>query len=645
MRSFGGSTPKSVGGSPLSTQLRADRWSNSFNLVVGDTLEDRILFWNARLLIPTWLDGDLCCLRVTMDQLEDPEFLAILSELLNHRNRVNYGSGDPSRLTIRSVSLGSAGVEKAVGLVSSTKLWGSVTSEAVAGLDAVVPPADALQTARQTSRFSGELFPRRDWVGFTWSPPAARPPAVAPDHLEDAPPRQAFTSGSWCSDFTFQYDGPGPFLGSDNYWMLSRRWRMAGAFKMTFAGQSPLGPPPAARRSRGGNLSTFVSSGRPIETMKVPTAYEAFRHALVVDGAWAKPDAEHGKIQPANKVVWMAQSNEARYLTGVLGMAGGLQRAGQFLLHPFLREMFAKLGGSPKLSAEIMQPTIDRIRKLAPKQASFDLRSEREREALAEMIVKAAQTLKSPASFVSYDDLKSRWNAYRQEYWAANPERNKGDASTDWDRMEEGSLDTCLVELRRGQMMFQGHQWTCRKCHHRNWLDLGSLAPELSREVCKRTTQAPVDIRWLFRPNEFLIESLRDHSVLSLIWVLSALRSRARRSLIFAEPTWFGFSSKSDEPDAEADLLALVDGRALFCEVKSSWRGLRTVDIENFVELSRRLRSNVALLAVMETGTGPVDALATARAQLTSEGIEFELLTPNEFMVNDDPILQTYDNG
>ena len=171
--------------------------------------------------------------------------------------------------------------------------------------------------------------------------------------------------------------------------------------------------------------------------------------------------------------------------------------------------------------------------------------------------------------------------------------------------MEEASLDSSLVELRRGQMVFQGHQWTCRKCHHKNWLDLGSLGIELSCEVCRTRTQTPVDIGWLFRPNEFLIESLRDHSVLSLVWVLAALRFRVRRSLVFVGPTIFGFNDNTDRSDGEADLLALVDGEAILCEIKSSWRNLRNVHIQDFVAKAKRLRPDKGLVAVMEKGNPP----------------------------------------
>ena len=177
------------------------------------------------------------------------------------------------------------------------------------------------------------------------------------------------------------------------------------------------------------------------------------------------------------------------------------------------------------------------------------------------------------------------------------------------------------------------------QCHHRNWADLAALSSELVCEVCKQPTQMPVDVRWLFRPNEFLIESLRDHSVLSLVWVLSTLCQRSRRSLIFVEPTWFGFTHESAKPDAEADLLAILDGQAVLCEVKSSWHGLRPSHITEFVALARRLRPDIALLAVMPAGAGPTANLTTAQAQLAAEQIKFELLTPAASMQADSPYL------
>lgn len=146
-------------------------------------------------------------------------------------------------------------------------------------------------------------------------------------------------------------------------------------------------------------------------------------------------------------------------------------------------------------------------------------------------------------------------------------------------------------------------------------------------EVCGATAEAPVDIQWRFRPNQFLIESLRDHSALSLVWALSALRDLSRSSFMYAAPTRFGYTSDRS-PSAEADLLVISDGRAILCEVKYSWSLVRTSDITEFSSLSRKLRPDLALFAVMEGGAGPVGALEQARQELVSAGIQFEIMTP-----------------
>jgi len=116
------------------------------------------------------------------------------------------------------------------------------------------------------------------------------------------------------------------------------------------------------------------------------------------------------------------------------------------------------------------------------------------------------------------------------------------------------------------------------------------------------------------------------------------LSMRARRSLIFVEPTWLGFTPDSPGPDAEADLLILLDGNAWLCEIKASWRSLRPSHIVDFVALARRLRPDTALLAVMEAGPSELQAnIAAATAQLAAEGIEFELLTLDSYRPADDP--------
>ena len=171
-----------------------------------------------------------------------------------------------------------------------------------------------------------------------------------------------------------------------------------------------------------------------------------------------------------------------------------------------------------------------------------------------------------------------------------------------------------------------------------NWVDMSALKPTLNCEVCGAVAEAPVDIQWRFRPNRFLIQSLRDHSVLSLVWVLSALRNRSRSSFMYAPPMSFGYT-KDHSSSAEADLLVISDGRAIICEVKSSWRLVRTSDVDEFASLVCKLRPDQALFAVMENGLEPVAAFEQARQELAVAGIQFELMTPQDDERYDSPYL------
>ena len=338
------------------------------------------------------------------------------------------------------------------------------------------------------------------------------------------------------------------------------------------------------------------------------------------------------ELYPDAKVAWMDAANEARYLTGILGLTGGLVGAINFFLHPFLRGVFEKLGGTTKVAEEAVTPIINRLTKASRSKAVFDLRNAQDVKALSNHVVKAARSLKSSHTYVGYEDLVSDWSEYRQAFWQRNrkPEPVGADAA-EFDRHEEESLDRCLIEMRRQKIFFQGHSWLCSECHHRNWLDISNLAPEISCSVCRHLNDAPVAVRWRFRPNSFVIDALRDHSMLSLIWTLSELGDSARRSFMFVGPRWYGFSHDSEagasrSPNAESDLIAIVDGQVFLCEVKASWRALKRSDISDLVALAKRLRPDVALLAVMEDSGGPTAELAAARADLGSADIEFRVM-------------------
>src|SRR3954452_13489469 len=111
-----------------------------------------------------------------------------------------------------------------------------------------------------------------------------------------------------------------------------------------------------------------------------------------------------------------------------------------------------------------------------------------------------------------------------------------------------------------------------------------------------------------------------------MLWVLNTMVMTARSSFTYVGPTGFSFDTGRDSLDAEADLLVLRDGQAILCEVKSSWSHLRASDIAKLVSLSKRLRPDVALLAVMDNKTTLRAEQQAAKDELETVGIKFQVM-------------------
>ncbi len=614
------------------------QWSDSFNLVVGGSYLDRILFWNGRLLLPNWIGSDIGAFRIEVEQLGNDEFVVALAALINQRNFVNSGTGGQYHVTIRSSSVVEEELSAVGERLRAAKCWSMSRTQFVPDLVAMVPSPKDLEQASPSSPL-GSIFDLQGRLNeFNWTPPIANPISPPPDHLADAPHRQTFTTGVWASDYLLSHNEDKPRFSNENAWLLPRRWRMAGAFKAEFTSTSrELAYPP--RSTRAGELTLFESVARRARTITVPSGKDAIRYALAEDGQWQRLPAYHGPRLPKNSVDWMEPSNEARYLSGIVGMSGSLDEASRFLLHPFMQGMFAALGGTPGLPIEKVQPTVARLRKASQTTTSFDLKDENERLALGKLIVKAAQNQKTPLHYLRYQSLAERWQQHLTAFWDRLGRPAGADESVDWDGLEQPYLDDCLIAMRQRQMVFQGHEWLCPECHHRNWVDMAELRTVLSCTICRHETDAPITFDWLFRPSSFVIEALRDHSTLSLLWALNSLGNEGRNAFIYAGPTWFWYDNRDRGADAEADLLIVADQTTIVAEVKSSWASVRSVDIAALGAVAKRLRPDVALLAVMDTGRKHEAKLDQLTTELGELEIKLRVMTLDTNPVEDEPYL------
>ena len=161
-------------------------------------------------------------------------------------------------------------------------------------------------------------------------------------------------------------------------------------------------------------------------------------------------------------------------------------------------------------------------------------------------------------------------------------------------------------------------------------------------DVCGHSQPAPVSFSWQFRLDGFILDGLREHGLLPCLWALANLSSRAQSSFYFCESKQLFYNQaayKKNNPSAEIDLIAIVDGLVYLCEVKSS---PREFSVEKFIRVAERVRPNVALLAVMGASTPKLNKdFQTVAERLTAVDIRAELMTLQEGEFREDPHLPT----
>ncbi len=245
--------------------------------------------------------------------------------------------------------------------------------------------------------------------------------------------------------------------------------------------------------------------------------------------------------------------------------------------------------------------------------------------------------MRSNPRYVRFDTLTKQFDKLRNAFW----ERHRpGAPREEWDQDEKLSLPASVKYLCQREIIHQGHEWRCQQCFNNNWVSIDDLKNTLVCEVCGGTQSAPVTDPWHFRLSGFVLEGLRDHGLLPLIWYLAKCARLANVSFFFLEPQEMFFTEASvgnNKPDTECDLLIVADGITHLCEAKSSGQN---IDIPKLVEQARRIRPDIVTLAIMEPESIALrNRLDELRQQLVGTGIDAELITLEDQDIDQSPRL------
>jgi hypothetical protein len=610
--------------------------SESFSLVIGDGFADRILFWNERSLMPSYLGRGFVTFIVSPARLEDPGFFESFVAFLKTRNAVHGGGSRNPWVKIRSSSLERQRLEEFRTRLQAVDGWNSYHVADPVTPNRMVPSEQALHEAGGLVLLRG--FDREpSWKDFPIHGTTVRPPPLAPAHLTAVHGRSAATEGLWGLDLDIERrNNLSRYSNVTHRWRLPGRLHMHGAFRRAWSPDGVGVGIRYSRSSRDGFLVLYSGIGEDPPDVTIPDDEEAFRYALVRGDDWPPISRRDNVASPHGPYAWTRPSDKGRYLGGTLRLFGGLQTAAAYLLHAYWKSVVEDLGGA---TGAARHDEIKRI--LRRRLRDTRLQSDESWDRLARLVAAEAHRVRMPLRKLSFDEFRSRHAPFVEK------ERNRLHNSTAPDITEriksaEASLSISVQALCARSVLYQGYEWRCDTCFHTNWNPIGSLRSAPSCEVCGEVQPAPVDRPWDFRLNGFVREALKEHGVLALVWCLAQMEARVQESFFFLGPHELYSQYPRDAQTAsyrEADLLCVVDRKVHLCEVKSSDRD---VDLESLVNIAKRLRPDVVTLAVMDDASPRLSSrFQELQRELAGTGLECELLTRAAHAFENDAFLPT----
>jgi hypothetical protein len=601
-------------------------WSDGLNLVVGDSLDDRLLFWNQHhRQEDVWVSA-ITGLRLPTSRTADLAFLDLLKKIIVNRGKPT-SQGQPA-VTLRSCSLALLELDHLRDKLRSQGFWSEIrVIQHVSHADCI-PSFSDLHSVHYRYNISFPELRTRETVGFAGDHTPV--PESSPWHMREAPPPVGLREGSWMLDLAIdRLDDHCKFSNARHSWVLPRRLRLDRAFKVDWQDDRDQSfGERCVRVSRFGRLSLPKSYGQRSLGITIPVDIDAFRTGLCTQLELHPFDRGKGQSLLGGKRYSYAEpSDKGRYLLAVLEHFETLPDAFAVLMNGYWRDVLLNLGAVPvEKNPSLRNEFITTLRRRLGRRAG-DLTFTKcdELDRLAREAIRFGRKTGRAHRFVDYTTLHERWKNLVEE--DLKSEEHLSDKDKDHYR-DRRFLDRSIQLLCQQQILFQGREWQCRNCYNRNWISIDRMSRAMECEVCKQTSPAPVSGDWHFRANDFVLEAYREHGVEAVIWTLWRLWDSCRYSFYFAPSMWLWESypeSLGAGPDVEIDALAVVDGRLYLCEAKSS-AGLDRKQVDQLCSGAAHIRPDVLVIACMDDLTSNMKAAQTELRTRLGPDIAVELM-------------------
>ena len=567
-----------------------DTWDICFEVIVGDTLQDLVYFWNRPLLIKRWKRGLINHMWLPTALAKDTDMQDGLCAWIA-RVAANRGDGNPRTVQFVSFSIEKQELE-------------NIASRFRENLHAhhlhVDTVTDCFEEPKIPNFLPEDLFFMDIGNGMDIHRTQGNEGI-----LELTEPKefvQHDVNGHWMADFYVEFIHDRYGNHEDVIKRLDRSslfWRFPNRNHLTHH----IFDKPSRVKQNG-----FPSVMMRIEERVLHFTLED-AESVVASLFWRKnrPADEHSdpRAQLVAAPYYLAEpSDKGKYLQGVLELFGNLTFAYQVLSNPYWRTMFDTLSKNTRAEQHAHEAVTNRLRKEIGRSDSL-VDNQAAIESIAKLVVNEAKELDLKQKELPFNDFMQEVEHWRKEYME-NVRGADDQSEEDIIGFRSGDVRGALAQLTQRNIVQIGIKPRCPSCGLAQWHYVDDIGQHLTCQGCRIQFPLHPEPTWHYRLNELTRAAHAAHGTTPVILVLGQLFRECRTSFLFS-PNLNLLTKPQDASSeklakvAEVDIACIQDGKFIIGEVKQSMSLFGKSDFDAIAEIAERTKPDIVLFSCIDS--------------------------------------------
>lgn len=567
-------------------------WLDRFEVIVGDTLQDIVHFWNRPWLLSR-------SKRKRMNQLWLPTTLAtdpIMEDALCKwvdRN-TSKDSGNPKTVNFVTFSTENRELEEIAG-----KFQGKLG--AFTHAKHYTEPQIPSLTSEHLSFFLSEnpLFPRDISIEVHRA-------QGNKELLELTEPNgfsQRYLSGCWMADFYIEFTNDMDenqnrlieiFSSASPFWKFPKRNHLTRSMFDKFS-----------RIKQDGFPSALMRRGERLLNFRLENPESVVASLFYSNNRFAYEDSDP-RVQVATAPYYSFDiSDKGKYLQGVLELFGNLTFAYEVFRNPYWRAMFDLLSKNTRAEQDAQKSIANKLKKLIDRSEPLTSANQKAIEALAAKTTNIAKDLILKQAELPCDRFMQEAETWRDQFieniWSTG-NYSVRDLMGYGFRCED--VKEALSQLTQRDIIQIGVKPRCPGCGMAKWYHIDDIGQQLTCHGCRVPFPLHPELTWHYRLNSLVHAAYVLHGITPVILVLGQLLNKSKISFLFSpnlnlRPAPKDRLSEELKP-TEVDIACIQDGKFIIGEVKQSINRFVEEDFDKMAEIAEKVKPDIVLFSCVD---------------------------------------------